>query len=95
MPEEQHVPNGFEAFNSSPFLTVVGPLWVRRQHVPPTFGLRIKERHTDTVDTAHGAILVALADLALGHHIRAVAGRDLRLVTAGLTVHFDETRTGR
>jgi hypothetical protein len=30
-------------------------------------------------------MLVALADLALGHGIRAVAGRDLRLVTAGLT----------
>lgn len=86
--DEQNVPDGFEAFDSSPFLTVVGPVWVRRQHVPPTFGIRIEERHTNTVGTAHGAMLVALADLALGHGIRAVAGRNLRLVTAGLTADF-------
>jgi uncharacterized protein (TIGR00369 family) len=82
------VPDGFEAFDASPFLSVVGPVWVRRQHVPPTFGIRIEERHTNTAGTAHGAMLVALADLALGHGIRAVAGRNLRLVTAGLTVDF-------
>ena len=47
--DELHVPDGFEVFESSPFLSVVGPLWVRRrQHVPPTFGMRIEERHTNT-----------------------------------------------
>ena len=86
--DEEHVPDGFEAFDASPFLAVIGPVWVRRQHVPPAFGIRIEERHTNTTGTAHGAMLVALADLALGHGIRAVAGRNLRLVTAGLTVDF-------
>ncbi len=86
--DEPHVPDGFEVFESSPFLSVVGPLWVRRQDVPPTFGIRIEERHTNTAGTAHGAMLVALADLALGHGIRAVAGRALGLVTAGLAVDF-------
>jgi uncharacterized protein (TIGR00369 family) len=86
--DEHHIPRGFEAFESSPFVAAVGPVWVQRRDGPPTFGIRIEQRHTNTAGTAHGAMLVALADLALGHGIRAVAGRDLRLATAGLTVDF-------
>jgi acyl-coenzyme A thioesterase 13 len=86
--EEQGVPDGFEAFASSPFFATVGPAWIRRRDVPPTFGIRIEPRHCNSGGTAHGALLVALADLALGRGIRAVAGRDVRLVTAGLSVDF-------
>jgi acyl-coenzyme A thioesterase 13 len=87
-PNETTVPSGFEVFESSPFLNAVGPMWIRRREAPPTFGMRIEERHTNTAGTAHGAVLVALADVALGHGIRSVADRPLRLVTAGLTVDF-------
>ena len=86
--EEQDAPAGFETFGSSPFLAVVGPVWVRRQDMPPTFGVRIEQRHTNTGGTAHGGFLVALADLALGQGVRAAVGHDLRLVTAGLSVDF-------
>jgi acyl-coenzyme A thioesterase PaaI-like protein len=94
-PGEQDVPDGFEAFDPSPFLAVVGPVWVSRQHVPPSFGIRIEERHTNTAGTAHGAMLVALADLALGDGIRAIAGSQSssrhRWVNRGLC----DTCTGR
>jgi uncharacterized protein (TIGR00369 family) len=86
--EEQDVPPGFEAFRSSPFFAIIGPVWVRRQDVPPTFGIRIEQRHTNTGGTAHGGLLVALADLALARGVRAAFGHDLRLVTAGLSVDF-------
>jgi acyl-coenzyme A thioesterase 13 len=87
-PNENHAPPGFEVFESSPLVSVMGPVWIRRHEVPPTFGIRIEERHGNTAGTAHGAVLVTLADVALGHGIRAVANRDLRLVTTGLTVDF-------
>jgi acyl-coenzyme A thioesterase 13 len=84
---EQGRPAGFEAFASSPFFASVGPAWIRRD-VPPTVGIRIEPRHCNSGGTAHGGLLAALADLALGQGIRAVAGRSIRLVTAGLSVDF-------
>jgi uncharacterized protein (TIGR00369 family) len=86
--KEQGRPADFEAFSSSPFFATVGPAWIRRRDVPPTFGIRIEPRHCNSAGTAHGGLLVALADLALGQGIRAVADRDFRLVTAGLSVDF-------
>jgi acyl-coenzyme A thioesterase 13 len=85
--EVQSVPDGFEVFASSPFFDTVGPAWIRRDDVP-TFGLRIEPRHCNSNGTAHGGLLVALADMALARGIRAVVGRDVRLVTAGLSADF-------
>jgi acyl-coenzyme A thioesterase 13 len=81
-------PEGFEVFHSSPFLAAIGPIWISPNESPPIFGVRIEARHTNTAGTAHGAMLVALADVALGHGIRALAGSAMPLVTAGLTVDF-------
>ena len=86
--KDEGVPDGFEDFASSPFFAVMGPVWIRRGDVPPTFGLRIESRHYNSRGTAHGGLLSALADVALGHGIRAVADRNVRLVTAGLSLDF-------
>jgi len=86
--KEQVMPAGFEEFASSPFFATVGPAWIRRRDVPPTFGIRIEPRHCNSGGTAHGGLLVALADLALGQGIRAVVGRNVRLITAGLSADF-------
>ena len=83
-------PAGFEPFRSSAFLEQIGPVWVCHRDHPPSFGLVVQARHTNTGGTAHGGLLVALADAALGHGIRMVVGRKLRLVTAGLSVDFAE-----
>jgi uncharacterized protein (TIGR00369 family) len=56
--------------------------------MPPTFGIRIEPRHCNSAGTAHGGLLVSLADLALGHGILAAVGGGTRLVTAGLSVDF-------
>jgi acyl-coenzyme A thioesterase 13 len=85
---EQGTPAGFEAFASSPFFAIVGPAWIRRGDDPPTFGIRIEPRHCNSGGTAHGGLLVAMADLALGNGVRAVVGSNVRLVTAGLSVDF-------
>jgi uncharacterized protein (TIGR00369 family) len=86
--EEQDVPAGFEAFYSSPFFAMIGPAWIRRADTPPTFGIRIEQRHTNTGGTAHGGLLAAVADMTLGQGVRASVEHDLRLVTAGLTIDF-------
>lgn len=88
MDEVQSVPDGFEVFASSPFFATVGPAWIRRGDGPPTFGLRIEPRHCNSNGTAHGGLLVALADMALARGIRTVVGHDVRLVTAGLSADF-------
>jgi uncharacterized protein (TIGR00369 family) len=84
---ELAVPSGFDPFDPSPFFASIGSVWIRRD-VPPTFGMRIEVRNTNSMGTAHGAALVALADLVLGRGIRATAGGDLQIVTAGLTADF-------
>jgi acyl-coenzyme A thioesterase 13 len=81
---ELDVPAGFEPFDPSPFFASIGSVWIRR-NVPPTFGMRIEERNTNSMGTAHGAALVALADLVLGRGIRAAVGGDLQIVAASLT----------
>ena len=82
------VPAGFEPHTSSPFFEVVGPVWVDRRGAIPIFAMRIERRHCNTGGTAHGGILSGLADLTLGHGIRAAGVGDARLVTASLTVDF-------
>lgn len=86
--EEHDVPPGFEAFHSSPFFAMIGPAWIRQADSPPSFGIRIEQRHTNTGGTAHGGLLAALADMTLGQGVRASVDHDLHLVTAGLTIDF-------
>ena len=81
-------PEGFEPHSSSPFFDAVGPVWVDRRGETPAFGMYIEHRHCNTSGTAHGAILSGLADLTLGHGIRATGIGDARLVTASLTIDF-------
>jgi uncharacterized protein (TIGR00369 family) len=91
---EFHVPSDFEPFDPSPFFASIGSVWIRRD-VPPTFGMRIEERNTNSLGTAHGAALVALADLVRGRGIRAVVGENRQVVAAGLTADFaSPVRTG-
>ena len=84
---DPNVPEGFELFESSPFAALVGPFFVRPDE-PPTFGLVIEERHLNTWGSAHGAVLTALVDLALGHGVLSARGDGPPLVTAGLTTDF-------
>lgn len=73
-----HPPDGFEAFDASPFFEVMGPLFVRRDSPTPTLGLVVAEQHTNRAGTAHGGLLAALADVVLGQGIRATTRERLR-----------------
>jgi acyl-coenzyme A thioesterase PaaI-like protein len=68
--DEPNPPPGFEPlFRTSPFLETVGPLFYRSDPERGlVIGLRIAEKHANARGIAHGgALLVTLADIALGY----------------------------
>jgi len=80
------VPAGFEPlFRTSPFLEMLGPFFYRR--TPPTFviGVRVEEKHTNARGTAHGGLLLTLADIALGYTAAFSSDPPLSLTTASLS----------
>ena len=84
------IPAGFVPLERpSPFLYTVGPLFISgdggEQEV---IGLRIEEKHTNTVGIAHGGVLAALADVALGHRLVFSTRPPRTLVTINLTLDF-------
>ncbi|HEY3716164.1 MAG TPA: PaaI family thioesterase [Jatrophihabitantaceae bacterium] len=73
----------------SPFLDLVGPLWVRdSEGLDPIFGLRIEERHANGRGGAHGGILMTMADLVLGYTAALRREPPIGLTTASVSVDF-------
>ena len=73
---------------TSPFLDLVGPLLHRRSEDGIEFALRIDERHLNNRGSAHGGVLAALADVALGYTAALERDPPARLITASLTIDF-------
>lgn len=74
----------------SPFLDLVGPLWVR--DVPgaeiPEYGFRVEEKHANGRGGAHGGILMTVADLVLGYSAAFSRDPPVQLTTASMSVDF-------
>ena len=83
------VPEQFHPFvRTSPFLSLVGPVYAARQQERLVIGLEIAEHHCNRRGTAHGGLLTTLADIVLGYtacHAN-IPGR--QLTTASLTIDF-------
>jgi acyl-coenzyme A thioesterase 13 len=73
---------------SSPFFDLVGPLLWRRGEDGIQFALSIDTRHLNTRGAAHGGVLAALADVALGYTAALQRDPPARLITASLTIDF-------
>lgn len=85
----QDVPDGWVPLGrSSPFLDLVGPLWVLPQG--PVFGLRVAERHLNGRGRMHGGMLGPVADVLLGYTLTYAADRPLLLTTAHLAVDLQD-----
>ena len=90
------IPEGFTSlFRTSPFLDAMGPFYQRTEGDSLIIGLRITERHTNTRGTAHGGLLIAMADIALGYNAAFVgvekesgAVPSTLLTTASITADF-------
>lgn len=90
------IPDGFvPLFRTSPFLDLLGPFYQRTEGENLIVGLRIAEQHTNARQTAHGGVLAALADIALGYNAsflgvekKAGAIPTVPMTTANLSIDF-------
>jgi uncharacterized protein (TIGR00369 family) len=95
--EAADIPPGFKSFQrgNSPFLSLLGPLYVRSEGSGVVIGLRIEERHLNTQKVAHGGMLVTLADSALGIVVAMSRSPPQLMVTVNLSADFaDVAREG-
>ena len=84
-------PEGFvPVTRRSPFLDLVGPLWVREPADGGTaeYGFRVEGRHANARGAAHGGILMTVADLVLGYGAAFSQEPPVRLTTASMSVDF-------
>jgi acyl-coenzyme A thioesterase 13 len=95
MGQAKDPPPGFQAYaEPSGFLERIGPLLQRRTGDTVAFGVRIAEHHCNRRGMAHGGLLVALADVALGKTGEWLSQPRVSLLTASLTVDFYGTAPG-
>lgn len=96
------IPKNFEIFQtSSPFIGSIGPLYHCEDQGGFVLGLQVQAQHCNTGGRLHGAMVCAIADIALGRNIgldiyrrssaaerEAQAVNGIGLVTTGLSVDF-------
>jgi uncharacterized protein (TIGR00369 family) len=83
------VPPGFTPlFRTSPFLDALGPFFYRRAGESFVIGLRVADKHANARGTAHGGLLLTLADIALGYTAAFSEDAPLSLTTANLSADF-------
>jgi acyl-coenzyme A thioesterase 13 len=89
MEQTEAPPLGFEAYaEPSSFLDRIGPFLQKRTAAGVVFGVRIAEHHCNRRGMAHGGLVVALADIALGKTGEWFSQPPVSLLTASLTVDF-------
>jgi uncharacterized protein (TIGR00369 family) len=89
MAAETDIPAGFKPIQrTSPFNTLVGPLYTKGEGAARTIGLRAAEKHCNSRGIVHGGLLATLADLALGYTIAFLSNPPKSAVTASLTIDY-------
>lgn len=83
------VPAGFEPlFRSSPFLDLVGPFFCKRQDESFVVGARVRDVHANARGSAHGGLLLTLADIALGYGTAFSHDPPAALTTINISADF-------
>ena len=83
------IPEGFERhFRPSPLTAPWEPIYYKRTADAVILGVRLAEPHTNSRGFAHGGLIAALTDKAMGHS----CGHKMRgvhsLVTVGMSIDF-------
>ncbi len=82
-------PAGYaEVEKAGPFLALTGPLYVRREGKQFRVAMRLEEKHLNASGIAHGGMLAAFADSALGMSLCLATRRGPPMVTVSLTTDF-------
>jgi len=83
------VPPGFVRHTrTSPLTAPWEPLYARTTAEAVMIGLRIREAHTNSRGLAHGGLITALADNAMGLSCGVRLGDAARLLTSSLAIDF-------
>lgn len=81
-------PDGFVPYSrSSPYLELIGPVYEATAD-PAVVRLHVDDRHTNARGFLHGGVLVALADVLMGHTAHRAGPPEVGLVTVSLTTDF-------
>lgn len=87
MSDPNHVPDGFVLVSrTSPFLDLLGGLYVLDANEGPVYGLRVLPEHANNREGVHGGILMTMADLVLGYTTAFSTDPPMRLTTANLNI---------
>lgn len=73
---------------TSPYLDLIGPVLSRASDSGIEFALAIDDRHVNARGFAHGGVLAALADVALGYAASSSQDPPAHLITTSLTLDF-------
>ena len=83
------IPEGFERhFRHSPLTDPWEPIYSKRTAEAVIFGLRLATPHTNSRGLAHGGLITALADNAMGLSCALKLGGGAGLVTVSLSIDF-------
>lgn len=86
---EEDVPSGFARhFRHSPVTDAWEPLYSKLAEKKVVLGLRIREAHTNARGLAHGGLISALADNAMGLTCASQFSTPHSLLTVNLSVDF-------
>jgi acyl-coenzyme A thioesterase PaaI-like protein len=89
-----NIPDGFKLHPMSEtaekFLTMLGPWYFKNElyengQTEKIFGIFIEDKHTNIWGSAHGGMLISMADSALGYNLSRATDPPQKLVT----VHFN------
>ena len=91
-PASTALPAGFTLLerHAGPFLSSLGPLFVKEEGGATVLGLHIAASHLNTRGLAHGGMLVTLADSALGIALARARTPPQPMVTVSLSTDFTE-----
>lgn len=85
----EEIPQGFKTRDRrSPLTDPWEPIYQRINEKSVDLGLWLKEAHCNARGMAHGGLLTALADNAMGHSCARVLGKRGGLVTVNLSADF-------
>jgi uncharacterized protein (TIGR00369 family) len=83
------IPHGFAPhYRKSPLTAPWEPIYSKVTETNVILGLRIAEAHTNSRGMAHGGLITALADNAMGLSCGHVLGGGTRLLTVNLSADF-------
>lgn len=85
------VPDDFEPLSPSPFTELIGPVFIRDADSAPVLGLRIAGEHANRRGSAHGGLLMTVADIAVSRAAAARVPPGATFATADLHISFLES----